>query len=142
MSSQARVAVVTGGGSGIGRAVALALADDGYAVVVAGRREDPLRSIVAEAAATGLLMLAVPTDVRDEASAKALFAKTKDAFGRLDLLFNNAGTGAPPVSLEEVTFDTAMILASNYLRGQVAAAFDPQSHWRDNVTRVGGEEIA
>ena len=105
MSSQAKVAVVTGGGSGIGRAVARALADDGYAVVVAGRREDPLRSIVAEAAASGLRMLAVPTDVRDQASVKALFAKTKDAFGRLDLLFNNAGTGAPPVSLEELTFD-------------------------------------
>ncbi len=117
MASQAKVAVITGGGSGIGRAVALALANDGYAVVVAGRREDPLRSIAAEAAATGLRMLDVPTDVRDQASVKALFATTKDAFGRLDLLFNNAGAGAPPVSLEELTFEQWKLVLDTNLTG-------------------------
>jgi NAD(P)-dependent dehydrogenase (short-subunit alcohol dehydrogenase family) len=101
----AKVAVVTGGGSGIGRAVALALANEGYAVVIAGRRQNALDSIAIGAARDGLRMLSVPTDVRDQSSVQALFARTNDAFGRLDLLFNNAGTGAPPVPLEELTYE-------------------------------------
>jgi len=105
MASRAKVAVVTGGGTGIGRAVALALAADGYAVVVAGRRPDAIESTANEAMAGGHLMLAVPTDVRHPASVKALFMKTHDAFGRLDLLFNNAGAGSRPVPVEEVTFE-------------------------------------
>ena len=97
----ARVALVTGGGSGIGRAVALGLAKAGYALVLAGRRAEPLRAVAAE---IGGNALAVPTDIGDPASVAALFDKTKEAFGRLDVLFNNAGMGAPAVPLEEITF--------------------------------------
>ena len=93
MASQAKVAVVTGGG----RAVALALAAEGYAVVVAGRRPDALESTANEAVAGGHVKLPVPTHVRDPASVKALFTKTHDAFGRLDLMFNNAGAGSRPI---------------------------------------------
>ena len=105
MGSITKVALVTGGGSGIGKAVALALAGEGYAVVVAGRREEPLQATVAEGSKLGARVLSVPTDVGDPQSVKALFARTVEAFGRLDLLFNNAGSGAPPVPLEDVTFE-------------------------------------
>ncbi len=105
MGSISKVAVVTGGGSGIGRAVALALAAEGYSAVVAGRRKEPLEATAQEGSKLGARMLAVPTDVGDPQSVKSLFAKTVEAFGRLDLLFNNAGSGAPPVPLEDVTFE-------------------------------------
>jgi NAD(P)-dependent dehydrogenase (short-subunit alcohol dehydrogenase family) len=105
MGSITKVALVTGGGTGIGKAVALALAGEGYAVVVAGRRKEPLQATAAEGSRLGARMLSVPTDVRDPRSVKALFAVTKETFGRLDLLFNNAGSGAPPVPLEDVTFE-------------------------------------
>jgi NAD(P)-dependent dehydrogenase (short-subunit alcohol dehydrogenase family) len=93
--------MVTGAGSGIGRAVALALAGEGYAVVLAGRRAAALDETAALAPAA--TFLAVPTDVSDPAAVAALFAQTKQRFGRLDLLFNNAGTGAPPLPMEDLT---------------------------------------
>jgi len=99
-----RIAIVTGAGSGIGKASALALLRDGYAVGLAGRREDALRQTATESGA-GERALVVPTDLTDPASVGALFAKTKSTFGRLDVLFNNAGIGAPPVPLEELTFE-------------------------------------
>jgi len=99
-----KIALVTGAGSGIGRAVALALAGEGYAVVLAGRRGEALDATAVQAPA-GARTLAVPTDIADPASVAALFARTRDAFGRLDLLFNNAGTGAPPVPLEDLSFE-------------------------------------
>jgi NAD(P)-dependent dehydrogenase (short-subunit alcohol dehydrogenase family) len=99
-----KVAVVTGAGSGIGKASALALMKVGYSVVFAGRRKEVLDAAVAEAKALGKA-LAVPTNVGDPASVKALFARTKDNFGRLDVLFNNAGTGAPAVPLEDLPFE-------------------------------------
>jgi NAD(P)-dependent dehydrogenase (short-subunit alcohol dehydrogenase family) len=105
MGAISKVAVVTGGGTGIGRAVALALAGEGYSVVVAGRRKEPLDATVAEGSKLGARVLGVPTDVGDPASVKAMFARTEETFGRLDLLFNNAGLGAPPVPLEDVTFE-------------------------------------
>jgi len=105
MTSSEKVAIVTGAGSGIGKAVALALMREGYAVVLAGRRKDRLEAAALEGKASGARMLIVPTDVGDPASVKALFAKTKAAFGRLDLLFNNAGMGAPPVPLEDLTYE-------------------------------------
>jgi NAD(P)-dependent dehydrogenase (short-subunit alcohol dehydrogenase family) len=105
MGSTTKVAVVTGGGSGIGRAVALALAGDGYSVVVAGRRREPLDATVAEGSKRGARILSVSTDVGDPESVKALFAKTLATFGRLDLLFNNAGSGAPSVPLEDLTYE-------------------------------------
>ena len=105
MASMARVAVITGGGTGIGKAVALALAGNGYSVVVAGRRKEPLDAAAAEGSKLGARVLGVPTDVGDPKSVKALFARTVEAFGRLDLLFNNAGSTAPSVLLEDVTFE-------------------------------------
>jgi NAD(P)-dependent dehydrogenase (short-subunit alcohol dehydrogenase family) len=102
MESAGKVAIVTGAGSGIGRAAALALLREGYAVVLAGRRPEALEQTVTQAAAGGRA-LAVPTDVADPASVRALFEKTRAAFGRLDLLFNNAGTSAPAVPLEDLT---------------------------------------
>jgi NAD(P)-dependent dehydrogenase (short-subunit alcohol dehydrogenase family) len=102
MSSRTKIAIVTGAGSGIGRAVSLALAGAGYSVVLAGRRRDALEATAAKAAG---ITLVVPADVSDPASVGALFAETKAAFGRLDLLFNNAGTGLPPGLLEDLDFD-------------------------------------
>ena len=104
MSSSNKVAIVTGAGSGIGRRAAIALLNEGYSVTLAGRRADALAETAAEAGA-GDRALAVATDVSDPASVKNLFAQTKQAFGRLDLLFNNAGVGAPPVPLEDLTYE-------------------------------------
>ena len=94
MASNGKVALVTGGGSGIGKASALALAREGFAVVVAGRRPEPLDAVVAELEQLQVKALGVPTDVSDAASVEALFARVKSTFGRLDVLFNNAGFGA------------------------------------------------
>jgi len=98
-----RVAVVTGGGSGIGTAAAMALAGDGWAVVVAGRREDPLRDLAAAHPDLGLDPM--PADVTDEESVRALFATTLERHGRVDLLFNNAGMGGRPRELDEIPLD-------------------------------------
>src|SRR5262245_31903029 len=98
MADAQKVALVTGAGTGIGKAVALALAKDGFAVVLAGRRADKLQETKKEAG--NAKTLSVPTDVSDPESIKALFARTKQEFGRLDLLFNNAGIGAPAVPME------------------------------------------
>jgi NAD(P)-dependent dehydrogenase (short-subunit alcohol dehydrogenase family) len=98
-----RIAIVTGAGSGIGRATARALLREGYAVVLAGRRQAALEETAA--GSDGGRALAVPTDLTDAASVHALFEKTKQAFGRLDLLFNTAGAGAPPIPLEDLTLE-------------------------------------
>ena len=100
-----KVAIVTGAGSGIGRASALALLKAGFHVVLAGRRADALEATRSAAGDAADRMLAVPTDATDPAAVKKLFATTKEAFGRLDVLFNNAGTGAPPIPLEELTIE-------------------------------------
>ena len=104
MGAQNMIAVVTGAGSGIGKSVALTLLKNGYSVALAGRRKDALDQAVRESGA-GARALAVPTDVSDPQSVKALFAKTKQTFGRLDLLFNNAGVSAPGVPLEDLTVE-------------------------------------
>jgi NAD(P)-dependent dehydrogenase (short-subunit alcohol dehydrogenase family) len=101
-----KVALVTGAGTGIGKAVALALMRDGYAVTLAGRRPDKLDETAAAGRAIGAQSLAVATDVSDPASVKAVFAKTKETFGRLDVLFNNAGIGAPAMPLEDLPYET------------------------------------
>jgi len=100
-----KVAIVTGAGTGIGRETAIALLREGYAVSLAGRRMERLQETIDQAGAAGPRALAVAADVSDAASVRALFAKTTDAFGRLDLLFNNAGTGAPPVPLEDLSLE-------------------------------------
>jgi NAD(P)-dependent dehydrogenase (short-subunit alcohol dehydrogenase family) len=104
MSSQNRVAIVTGAGSGIGKASALALLRDGYCVVLAGRRMEALEQTAAESGARERA-LPLSTDVSDPQSVRALFAATKQTFGRLDVLFNNAGVSAAGVPLEDLTFD-------------------------------------
>ena len=109
-----KIAVVTGGGSGIGRASALALGHEGFAVVVAGRRKEALDETSAEGRATGTDITVVPTDVTDPRSVESLFSKVRERFGRLDLLFNNAGVGVPNVTLEELTFDQwSNVIATN-----------------------------
>ncbi len=121
MASSDKIALVTGAGSGVGRAVSLALARAGYAVVLAGRRREALEETAAHAG-DGARTLVVPTDVADPSSVRALFAKTKEAFGRLDLLFNNAGTGAPPVPIEELTFEQWKTVVDTNLTGSFLCA--------------------
>jgi len=105
MSTNGKVAVITGAGSGVGKAAALALAADGYCLVLAGRRVEPLEAVAQQAQALGARAVAVATDVGDPASVKNLFARVTEAFGRLDLLFNNAGTGGAPKLLEDLTYE-------------------------------------
>ncbi len=105
MSGASRVALITGAGTGIGKAVAIALSKEGYGVVLAGRRADPLEQVAAELRAHGGASLAVPTDVRDPVSVRRLFDRAKEAFGRLDLLFNNAGINVPGVALDDLTLE-------------------------------------
>ena len=117
MAAVQKVALVTGAGTGVGKAVALALMREGYAVVLSGRRKDKLDETVAEGAKTGGKSLAVPSDVSDPDSVKALFAKTREAFGRLDVLFNNAGIGAPAVPIEELPLETWRKVVDTNLTG-------------------------
>lgn len=105
MTAHNKVAIVTGAGTGIGKAVSLALLKDGYRVVLAGRRKDPLEQTVKDAGSAGTLAMVVPADVSNPESVRALFAKTKEVFGRLDLLFNNAGVFPPAVLLEDLSFE-------------------------------------
>src|SRR5919106_4621588 len=105
MGSQGKIAAVTGAGSGVGKQSALALLREGYSVALAGRRADALQSTVSEAGEAGSRALAVPTDVSDPASVDAFFAKIKEKFGRLDVLFNNAGVNAPGIPFEDLTFE-------------------------------------
>src|SRR5512145_1643663 len=105
MTTPDRIAVVTGAGTGVGKATALALLGDGWSVALAGRRKEMLEAVAIESRSSGSRTLVVPTDVGDPASVRALFARTKEAFGRLDLLFNNAGSGAPAIPLEDLTYE-------------------------------------
>ncbi|QRE77663.1 SDR family oxidoreductase [Methylobacterium aquaticum] len=116
MSTQ-KVALVTGAGSGVGRAVALGLADAGYDVVLSGRRPEPLQAVAAEIEAKGRRALAQPTDIGDEASVIELFRRVEETFGRLDVLFNNAGIGAPPVELDELPVATWKAVVDTNLTG-------------------------
>lgn len=120
MTPAPRVAVVTGAGSGIGRAVAIALARNGYSVVLAGRRKAELEKTAVEAGTASTLSVA--TDVTDPVSVKGLFARTREAFGRLDVLFNNAGTFAPPSPLEDLTYDQWKAVVDVNLNGAFLCA--------------------
>src|SRR5271169_2749486 len=105
MTTQGKTAIVTGAGTGIGKAVTLALLREGYRVALAGRRKELLEQVVGEAGARAGTAIAVATDVSDPASVHALFAQAKATFGRLDVLFNNAGVGAPGINLEDLSYE-------------------------------------
>lgn len=112
-----RVVLVTGGGSGIGRACALALAKAGFTTVVTGRRPDALEATVARIVAAGGAALAVPADITNPESVQTLFAAVKQRFGRLDVLFNNAGVSAPGIPLEDVTYEQWRTVVDTNLTG-------------------------
>jgi NAD(P)-dependent dehydrogenase (short-subunit alcohol dehydrogenase family) len=136
MASSNKVAIVTGAGSGIGKAVSLALLKDGYCVALAGRRKEPLEQAVAESDA-GTRALAIPTDVRDVQSVRALFAKTREAFGRLDLLFNNAGIGAPGTLLEELSVEQWNAVVDTNLTGVFLCTQEAFKLMKDQEPRGG-----
>jgi NAD(P)-dependent dehydrogenase (short-subunit alcohol dehydrogenase family) len=117
MASHDKVAIVTGAGSGVGKASALALLREGWAVVLAGRRKELLEGVATEAGVPSERTLIVATDVGDPASVRNLFARTKETFGRLDLLFNNAGIGAPGIPLEDLTFEQWKAVVDTNLTG-------------------------
>src|SRR5438093_2627014 len=117
MGSNEMVAVVTGAGTGIGRAAAIALAREGYAVVLAGRRRELLEATAQEATQAGARSLVVPTDVSDPSAVRALFTRTKEAFGRLDVLFNNAGGAARGVPLEDLPYEEWRSVVDTNLTG-------------------------
>jgi len=124
MSELRRVAVVTGGGSGIGRAVAVRLAADGFDLALAGRRPEPLEATAAAAreARDGIRCLVAPTDVGDPAAVAALFAAVEAELERVDLLFNNAGRGAPPVPMEELSVEQWRAVVDVNLTGSFLCA--------------------
>ena len=117
MSPHTKVALVTGAGTGIGKAVALAFLREGYHVTLTGRRKELLEQAVAEAGTAAGQALIVPTDVRDPASVRALFTQTKEAFGRLDVLFNNAGVSAPGIPLEDLSYEQWQAVVDTNLTG-------------------------
>jgi NAD(P)-dependent dehydrogenase (short-subunit alcohol dehydrogenase family) len=117
MSPHTKVALVTGAGTGIGKAVALAFLQEGYRVTLTGRRQELLEQVVIEADTAAGQALAVPADVRDPASVRDLFTKTMEAFGRLDVLFNNAGVSAPGITLEDLSYEQWQAVVDTNLTG-------------------------
>jgi len=136
MASAGKVAIVTGAGSGIGKASALALLREGYAVALAGRRKDMLEAVAREAT-PGARTLVVPTDVADPASIRVLFARTKETFGRLDLLFNNAGIGAPAGPLEDLPFEQWKAVVDTNLTGSFICTQEAFKIMKDQQPRGG-----
>ena len=132
-----KIAIVTGAGSGIGKQSALALAAEGYAVVVAGRRPEPLDQTVSEAEQAGGKALAIPTDVSDSLSVQALFGETVEKFGRLDLLFNNAGVGSPRALLEDLTDEQWNTVVSINLTGSFLCTREAFKVMKDQDPRGG-----
>jgi NAD(P)-dependent dehydrogenase (short-subunit alcohol dehydrogenase family) len=135
--TKTRVAVVTGAGSGIGRAAALALLADGYSVALAGRRPEPLKETRELAGEMRDRALVVPTDVRRPDEVKALFARARDTFGRVDVLFNNAGIGSPPAPFEDLTFDQWRSVVDVNLHGMFLCAREAFRAMRDQSPRGG-----
>ena len=138
-SGEGRTAIVTGAGSGIGRASALALLAEGYNVVLAGRRPDALQQTIERARLLGheSRTLAVPTNIGDEPAVRTLFQAAKDRFGRLDLLFNNAGTSAPPVPLEDLTLEDWRRVVDANLTGAFLCTREAFRLMKEQVPRGG-----
>ncbi|MCE5264639.1 MAG: SDR family oxidoreductase [Deltaproteobacteria bacterium] len=136
MDVSGKAAVVTGAGTGIGKAAALALLRAGYRVVLAGRRPEPLERTAAESGA-GPRALAVPTDVTRPESVRKLFQKTKEAFGRVDLLFNNAGVNVPGIPFEELTFEEWKSVVDANLTGMFLCAQEAFRAMKSRVPRGG-----
>ena len=137
MSTRSRVAVVTGAGRGIGKAVSIGLSKAGYAVVLAGRRAEALDQTIQEAGDDGAHAVGVPCDVSHPESVRALFARAKQAFGRLDLLFNNAGINVPGVSLEELTVQQWQSVVDTNLTGVFLCTQQAFALMKDQTPRGG-----
>ena len=135
MAGAAKVAIITGAGSGVGRATAQALAKGGFALVLAGRRAEPLEETVRLVAPAQAI--AVPTDVSNPASVKALFDKAVEAFGRVDVVFNNAGTGAPAIPLEDLTFEQWKTVVDANLTGPFLCTQQAFRVMKDQAPRGG-----
>ena len=131
-----KVAIVTGAGSGVGKATALALLGAGYHVALAARRAETLQQVIDEAGEAGARALAVPTDVGNPDSVRALFAKTVETFGRLDLLFNNAGTGSRPL-LEDLTDEQWLAVVNTNLNGSFYCTREAFKIMKDQDPRGG-----
>lgn len=132
-----KVALITGAGTGIGKASAIALAKAGYNVVLAGRRLEPLQTAAREAEQHGVRAVAVATDVGDHAQVKALFSKTKQAFGRLDVLFNNAGMGTPAMPLEDLSYEQWKAVVDVNLTGPFLCTQEAFRIMKDQTPRGG-----
>jgi NAD(P)-dependent dehydrogenase (short-subunit alcohol dehydrogenase family) len=132
-----KVAIVTGAGSGIGKCSALALMREGYSVVFAGRRLELIEAAAVEGRATGASALVVQADVRDQESVRNLFAKAREAYGRLDLLFNNAGMGAPPVPLEDLSYERWKAVVETNLTGAFLCTQEAFRIMKDQQPRGG-----
>jgi NAD(P)-dependent dehydrogenase (short-subunit alcohol dehydrogenase family) len=132
-----KVAVVTGAGSGIGQAVSLALHGDGYSVVLAGRRANALEKTAAEAKHHDSRMVVVPADVSKPDQVRSIFTKTRDTFGRLDLLFNNAGIGAPAVPMEDLSFEQWTAVVDVNLTGAFLCAQEAIKLMKSQTPRGG-----
>lgn len=132
-----KVALVTGAGTGIGKASAIALARAGYNVVLAGRRLEPLEAAAREAEKHGQKAIAVSTDVGDPNSVRALFAKAKGAFGRLDVLFNNAGMGTPPMPFEDISYEQWKAVVDVNLTGMFLCSQEAFRIMKDQSPRGG-----
>ncbi|MGD0974192.1 MAG: SDR family oxidoreductase [Candidatus Korobacteraceae bacterium] len=137
MGSSPKIAVVTGAGSGIGKCVAIALAQNGYSLVLAGRRLERLEPTALEVKQANAQVLVVPTNVTDPASVAELFAKTKDTFGRLDLLFNNAGYGGRGVLLEDLTIEQWKAVIDTNLTGTLLCTQQAFKIMKDQEPRGG-----
>lgn len=137
MTTHNKVAVITGGGTGIGKACALAFIKDGYRVAITGRRPEPLNDTIKEAGVDSSRMIGVPTDVGNPEAVKALFAKVKSAFGRIDVLFNNAGQNAPGVPFEDLPWEKWKSVVDTNMNGMFLCAQEAFRMMKDQNPRGG-----